>query len=86
MAKKYSVSQNAIDIVAHLNNALFEAEQDLEQAQRQVSAARWYLAAEPTADNVQDLRSAWQRMRVLEDKVRNTKRSLEKALSEIYTL
>lgn len=86
MAKKCDVSKNAIEIITHLNNTLFDAEQELEDVKRQVSANRWYFAANPTKDNVLDLRNAMQRMKVLEEKVSNTKRSLDKAITDIYSL
>ena len=50
------VSQTATDIIADLNNKLFEAEWELEQQQRAVSKYRHYLAAEANSETVLDVR------------------------------
>ena len=83
---KVNVSKNAIGIVATLNEQLFEAEQELEEKQRDYNAARWYLAAEQSIDNVKDLRTARKQLRVQQEFVESIQRRLDNALEKIYTL
>ena len=83
---KVVISKNAIGIVATLNEQLFEAEQELEEKQRAYNAARWYLAAEQSIDNVKDLRTARKQLRVQQEFVESIQRHLDNALEKIYTL
>lgn len=80
------VSQTAIDIIADLNNKLFEAEWELEQQQRAVSKYRYYLAADPTADSVMDLRGSIKNLRGKQQRVDELRRSLDKAIDNIWSL
>ena len=85
MAKQV-ISQNAIDIVAELNDKLFEAEWELEQQQRAVSKYRHYLAAEKNYETVMDVRGAIKNLRGKQQRVDELRRSLDKAIDEIFSL
>ena len=80
------VSQTAIDIIADLNNKLFEAEWELEQQQRAVSKYRHYLAAEANRETVLDVRGAIKNLRGKQQQVDELRRSLDKAIDNIWTL
>jgi hypothetical protein len=80
------LSKNAVETVKSLNEQLFEAEYELEQQRRAVSKYRYYLAADPSADSVMDLRGSMANLRAYEKKVADIKRSLDKALENIWTL
>ena len=81
-----NLSKNAIDIVADLNNKLFEAEWELEQQQRAVSKYRYYLAAEANSETVMDLRGAIKNLRGKQQRVDELRRSLDKAIDNIWEL
>lgn len=80
------LSKNAIETVKSLNDQLFEAEYNLEQQQRAVSKYRYYLAADPSAESVMDLKGSMANLRAYEKKVADIKRSLDKALENVWTL
>ena len=80
------ITQNAIDTVADINNKLFEAEWELEQQQRAVSKYRYYLAAEPNSETVMDLRGAIKNLRGKQQRVDELRRSLDKAIDNIWEL
>lgn len=80
------LSKNAIETVKSLNEQLFEAEYNLEQQQRAVSKYRYYLAADPSAESVMDLKGSMANLRAYEKKVADIKRSLDKALENVWTL
>ena len=80
------VSQTAIDIIADLNNKLFEAEWELEQQQRAVSKYRHYLAAETNSETVLDVRGSIKNLRGKQQRVDELRRSLDKAIDNIWTL
>lgn len=81
-----TISQNAIETIANLNNKLFEAEWELEQQQRAVSKYRHYLAAEANRETVMDLRGAIMNLRGQQRRVEDLRRSLDKAIDNIWTL
>lgn len=81
-----NLSKNAIDTVADLNNKLFEAEWELEQQQRAVSKYRYYLAAEANSETVMDLRGAIKNLRGKQQRVDDLRRSLDKAINNIWEL
>lgn len=81
-----NLSKNAIDTVADLNNKLFEAEWELEQQQRAVSKYRYYLAAEANSETVMDLRGAIKNLRGKQQRVDELRRSLDKAIDNIWEL
>ena len=81
-----NLSKNAIDTVADLNNKLFEAEWELEQQQRAVSKYRYYLAAEANSETVMDLRGAIKNLRGKQQRVDELRRSLDKAIDNIWQL
>lgn len=81
-----NLSKNAIDTVADLNNKLFEAEWELEQQQRAVSKYRYYLAAEANSETVMDLRGAIKNLRGKQQRVDELRRSLGKAIDNIWEL
>ena len=80
------VSQTAIDIIADLNNKLFEAEWELEQQQRSVSKYRHYLAAEANSETVLDVRGSIKNLRGKQQRVDELRRSLDKAIDNIWAL
>lgn len=80
------ITQNAIDTVADINNKLFEAEWELEQQQRAVSKYRYYLAAEANSETVMDLRGAIKNLRGKQQRVDELRRSLDKAIDNIWKL
>ena len=80
------ITQNAIDTVADINNKLFEAEWELEQQQRAVSKYRYYLAAEANSETVMDLRGAIKNLRGKQQRVDELRRSLDKAIDNIWEL
>jgi hypothetical protein len=81
-----NISKNAVETIKDLNEKLFEAEWKLEQQQRAVSKYRYYLAADPTADSVMDLRGSMANLKAYEKNVADIRRSLDKALENIWTL
>ncbi len=80
------ISNNAVEIVKDLNEKLFEAEFELDQQQRAVNKYRYYLAADPTADSVMDLCGAIRNLRGIQKKVDDLRRSLDKAVDNIWSL
>jgi hypothetical protein len=80
------LSENAVETIKVLNEQLFDAEYELERQKRAVSKYRYYLAANPSADTVMDLRGSMANLKACEKKVADIRRSLDKALESIWTL
>ncbi len=84
MAK--AISKDAVEIISNLNQKLFDAEDEMMNCKCKVSAQRYYLAAEPNADNVHDLMVFERQLNDCEERVESLRKSLKKALQQAYTL
>lgn len=78
------INKKTVDAVKKLNEQLFEAEYKLETQQRAVSKYRYYLAAEPTAEKVMDLRGAMANLRAYQQQADKLRRQLEEALNNVW--
>ena len=81
-----NISKNAVETIKDLNEKLFEAEWELEQQQRAVSKYRHYLAAEANSETVLDVRGSIKNLRGKQQRVDELRRSLDKAIDNIWTL
>lgn len=80
------VPQKAIDIIADLNERLFEAEYELEEQKRAVSKYRHYLAADANSETVLDVRGSIQNLRGKQKTVDDLREKLNKAIDNIWKL
>jgi hypothetical protein len=81
-----NLSKKAVNTVKELNEQLIEAEYKLEAQQRAVSKYRYYLAAEANSETVMDLRGAIKNLRGKQQRVDELRRSLDKAINNIWEL
>jgi len=71
--------------VAKLNNRLFDEEQNLERLERAVSAARYYLAAEPTnPQSVYNLYGATHNRNAQRECVERMRQQLQQKIDEVF--
>ena len=71
--------------VAKLNNRLFDEEQNLERLERAVSAARYYLAAEPTnPQSVYNLYGATHNRNAQRERVEKMRKQMAKMVDDVF--
>ena len=71
--------------VVELNNRLFDEEQNLERLERAVSAARYYMAAEPTnPERVFNLYGSTHNRNAQRRRVEELRQQLQQKIDEVY--
>ena len=80
---KNNVSIEALNRIGALNDDLFEKERELQTAEAEYSAMRWYVAASASKGNVLALRNALAKVRRCKDAVDAARERLADALEEM---
>jgi hypothetical protein len=85
-ARKEKIIAKAVEVIADLNEKLFEAEYELESQKRAVSKYRHFLAANPCKETMMDLCGAIQNLRGKQMRVDELRKRLDDAVDNRWNL
>ena len=79
------MKQTTIDRIVDLNNRIFDQERIVDDLTHAVSAQRYYLAADKTAERVLELRGAMANLRAERDRLAALQSKMDDELANIFT-
>lgn len=81
---EHIMKQATIDRLVDLNNRIFDQERIVDDLTHAVSAQRYYLAADKTAERVLELRGAMANLRAERDRLAALQSKMDDELANIY--
>ena len=82
---EHAMKQTTIDRIVDLNNRIFDQERIVDDLTHAVSAQRYYLAADKTAERVLELRGAMANLRAERDRLAALQSKMDDELANIFT-
>lgn len=82
---EHTMKQTTIDRIVDLNNRIFDQERIVDDLTHAVSAQRYYLAADKTAERVLELRGAMANLRAERDRLAALQSKMDDELTNIFT-
>ena len=82
---EHIMKQTTIDRIVDLNNRIFDQERIVDDLTHAVSAQRYYLAADKTAERVLELRGAMANLRAERDRLAALQSKMDDELANIFT-
>lgn len=82
---EHTMKQTTIDRIVDLNNRIFDQERIVDDLTHAVSAQRYYLAADKTAERVLELRGAMANLRAERDRLAALQSKMDDELANIFT-
>ena len=82
---EHAMKQTTIDRSVDLNNRIFDQERIVDDLTHAVSAQRYYLAADKTAERVLELRGAMANLRAERDRLAALQSKMDDELANIFT-
>ena len=82
---EHIMKQTTIDRIVDLNNRIFDQECKVDNLEHAVSAQRYYLAADKTAERVLELRGAMANLRAERDRLAALQSKMDDELANIFT-
>ena len=81
---EHTMKQTTIDRIVDLNNRIFDQERIVDDLTHAVSAQRYYLAADKTAERVLELRGAMANLRAERDRLAALQSKMDDELTNIF--
>ena len=81
---EHTMKQTTIDRIVDLNNRIFDQERIVDDLTHAVSAQRYYLAADKTAERVLELRGAMANLRAERDRLAALQSKMDNELTNIF--
>ena len=81
---EHTMKQTTIDRIVDLNNRIFDQERIVDDLTHAVSAQRYYLAADKTAERVLELRGAMANLRAERDRLAALQSKMDDELANIF--
>ena len=81
---EHTMKQTTIDRIVDLNNRIFDQERIVDELTHAVSAQRYYLAADKTAERVLELRGAMANLRAERDRLAALQSKMDDELTNIF--
>ena len=82
---EHTMKQTTIDRIVDLNNRIFDQERIVDDLTHAVSAQRYYLAADKTAERILELRGAMANLRAERDRLAALQSKMDDELDNIFT-
>ena len=82
---EHTMKQTTIDRIVDLNNRIFDQERIVDDLTHAVSAQRYYLAADKTAERILELRGAMANLRAERDRLAALQSKMDDELANIFT-
>lgn len=82
---EHTMKQTTIDRIVDLNNRIFDQERIVDDLTHAVSAQRYYLAADKTAERILELRGAMANLRAERDRLAAIQSKMDDELANIFT-
>ena len=82
---EHAMKQTTIDRIVDLNNRIFDQERIVDDLTHAVSAQRYYLAADKTAERILELRGAMANLRAERDRLAALQSKMDDELANIFT-
>ena len=82
---EHTMKQTTIDRIVDLNNRIFDQERIVDDLTHAVSAQRYYIAADKTAERVLELRGAMANLRADRDRLTALQSKMDDELANIFT-